>query len=57
MWFEYILFYLIYMYNIECIYVKGLNVIVLLSEEVLLNYVIYYQIEMNFVMDRVILQV
>lgn len=56
MWFEHILFHLIYMYNTECIHAKGLKVIVLSSEEVSLNYVIHYQIEMNFAMDRVILQ-
>lgn len=56
MWFEHILFHLIYMYNTEFIYAKGLNIIVLASEEVSLKYVIHYQIKMNFAMDRVILQ-
>lgn len=44
------------MYNTECMYAKGLNIIVLASEEVSLKYVIHYQIKMNFAMDRVILQ-
>lgn len=38
------------------VYAKGLNIIVLASEEVSLKYVIHYQIEMNFARDRVILQ-
>lgn len=56
--FEHILFHLIYMYNTEFIYAKGLNIIpvVLASEEVSLKYVIHYQIEMNFARHRVILQ-
>lgn len=36
------------------VYAKGLNIIVLASEEVSLKYVIHYQIEMNFARDRVI---
>lgn len=42
------------MYNTECIYAKGLNILVLASEEVSLKYVIHYQIETNFARDRVI---